>query len=651
LVKAKFYGENINLTVYPEWMIKLGEFGNLDGSKSIQLALSDNTFTSNAQSIELLNDNNDSKNYTRSVSIISDDFYSKPLEYTASETFPQYDYTQQGYDRDFVQKYKTAGYVRITDAQHTAFDVTDILNLNVNEINNKDLIWIAKKSNNDWDIQRITYTGLNIITIKPINNNTQIILGFNGVHNLTVNQYIAISNSQFPILNKVYQVKEIIDSTSVLVNFANASTISRSFTTADQSTVATYGNLYRFVSVRLPSLDNVNSVLPYNEYQTADTVNQLPGDKIFVDNEGSNWKIYEKVDPYKTFRIGSPDTDNNQEFGYKTIARSDGKFLIISAPGSRGATSQGTVYFFSRGENDSGSAFSLTNSYTMSDSTTGTGRLGHSLSMSTDENFVAAGAPYANILTSDGSTRRNNSGLIKLFIWDTVTKAYNEFTTIKPADDSSSANINFGWSHALAEPTIDSDKTVRQKYLLVGAPGYASDTGIVYLYTYTPVEDSTFAAWTQDNSVVSSQAGINKRFGHRMAINDNGDILAVSSVSPDDAGMVEIFVRTSPSNNDSTMLGFTHVQTLKGVSADDSTLNTAFGEDLSMSKDGLTLVISAPGRDNFSQADAGAVYIYKWNADGSTFEISTNSGGGMHLTITKKSCGSRLQVANEVEVE
>ena len=644
LVKAKFYGENINLKVYPEWMIKVGEFGNLDGSKSIQLILSDNNFTSNSQSIELLNDDNDTEDYTRSLSITSDNFYSKPLEYTASNTFSQYDYAQQGYDRDFVQKYKTAGYVRITDTQHTAFNESDLLNLNVNEVNNKDLVWIAKKSNNDWDVQRITYTGLNILTIKPINNNTQVVLGFNGVHNLTVDQYIAISNSQFPILNKVYQVKEIVDATSILVNFANASTISRSFTVTDESTVATYGNLYRFISVRMPSLDTVNDLLPYNEYQIADTVNNLPGDKIFVDNVGSNWKIYEKVNPYTTLRIASPDTEDNQEFGYKTVARSDGKFVAISAPGSRGGTSQGSLNFFSRGDNQAGSVFRLINSYTMSDSTTGTGGLGHSLSISTDENFIVAGAPNANILTSDGSTRRNNSGLIKLFIWNPITKAYDEFTTIKPADDSSSANINFGWSHALAEPTMDSDRNVRQKYLLVGAPGDASDTGIVYLYTYTPVEDSTFAAWTQDNSVVSSQAGTNKRFGHRMAINDNGDILAVSSVSPDDAGMVEIFVRTSPSNGDSTTLGFTHVQTLKGVSAGDSTLNTAFGESLSMSKDGTTLVISAPGRDNLGQADAGAVYVYKWNMDGSTNTYT------LHQTIYSPETATNMQFGSTVHI-
>ena len=639
LVKAKFYGENINLKIYPEWMIKVGEFGNLDSSKSVQFVLSDDTFKSNSQSIELLNDDNQNKEYARSIAVTSDQLYFKPLEYQASETFLQYDYDMQGYDRDVAQKYRTAGYVRTTDAQHTAFNEEDLLNLNINEISNKDLIWIARKTNFDWDVQRITNTNLNLVSIKPFNNNTQVVLLLNGAHNLSVGQYIAVNNSQFPLLNRVYQVREVVDQRSLLVDFQNANTISRSFTVTDESTVVTYGSLYSFISVRLSTLDNVNSLLPYSEYRAADSLNKVPGDKIFVDNVGARWKIYEKVNPYREVKLASPDLDDDQEFGYKIVARSDGKFVVVSAPGSRGLSSKGTLNFYSRRENTAGTAFTLTNSFTMGESITGTGRLGHSLSMSTDENFVVAGAPEAT------QSSMPNAGLIKIYIWDNVTRAYEEFSTIKPAEDSSNTpNMQFGWSHAIAESTENSDRDTRQKYLLVGAPGYANDTGIVYIYTYTPVGDSTEAAWTQDNNVISSQSGANKRFGHRMALNDNGDILAVSSVSPDDAGMVEIFVRTSPSNDSSTIPGFTHVQTLKGVSSGDSTLNTSFGEDLSMSKDGRTLVISAPGRDILQQADVGTVYIYKWNLDGSTNTYT------LHQTIDSPESATNMRFGSTVHI-
>ena len=101
-------------------------------------------------------------------------------------------------------------------------------------------------------------------------------------------------------------------------------------------------------------------------------------------------------------------------------------------------------------------------------------------------------------------------------------------------------------------------------------------------------------------------------------MNDNGDILAVSSQAPGNAGKVEIFVRTSQANDGSTQHSFALAQTLTGVSLDGSSLNTDFGESLAMSKDGTTLIIGAPGVDSGIQTDAGAVYYYKWNVDGST---------------------------------
>ena len=132
------------------------------------------------------------------------------------------------------------------------------------------------------------------------------------------------------------------------------------------------------------------------------------------------------------------------------------------------------------------------------------------------------------------------------------------------------------------------------------------------------VDGSTYDTWTQNLVINSNDPGSSKRFGHKLQANDNGDILAVSSVALGNAGKVEIFVRSSQSSDDSVQHSFTHVQTLTGTVAEDSTLNTNFGESLVMSKDGTTLIIGVPGYDDSSQADAGAIYYYKWNADGST---------------------------------
>ena len=156
--------------------------------------------------------------------------------------------------------------------------------------------------------------------------------------------------------------------------------------------------------------------------------------------------------------------------------------------------------------------------------------------------------------------------------------------------------------------------------MFVGAPGFKdggqADEGRVYMYEWGIGSDgSTYDTWTQNLTISSNDPGPNKRFGHRIAANDNGDILAISSVAPGRAGMVEIYKRTSQSNDDSVEHSFTYVQTLAGVTSDGSTLNTQFGDSLAMSKDGTTLVIGAPGVDGTTQADSGAVYQYKWDAD------------------------------------
>ena len=56
-------------------------------------------------------------------------------------------------------------------------------------------------------------------------------------------------------------------------------------------------------------------------------------------------------------------------------------------------------------------------------------------------------------------------------------------------------------------------------------------------------DGSTYDTWTQNLTITSADPGAGKRFGHRIEANDNGDILAVSSVSTGQAGKVEIYIR------------------------------------------------------------------------------------------------------------
>jgi len=652
ILKAKYEGEDITLDLYPEWMIRTGNFGNTDSIENIQITLKDDEITADPQSIELLDTTNDAVDYPRSDAIVKDDFYYKPVEYTASTTFKRLDYTKEGVSRDTAQVFKTAGYPQLQQVQHTAFNIDEILDLDMNAISTNDLIWVANKSNRDWDVFRITSAGIKIADLHLINDSTQLEITFTGSHNLTAGStttqadYFGISNSEEATLNGVYQISATPDHKTVIIDYdGNVGFIPA---LEDGSTADSYGNIYKFVSVRLASMDNVNDLIDFEIYTDKDDAIEQPGDKVFADADSSGmWRVYEKQDPYTTGLVLSPDASTaEQDFGYRIVARNDGRTVIASAPGK----GQGEVHFLFRSSTEPGTTLQTQSTATMTDNDDNTSRLGESLSISTDENFVVAGAPYTNAVGSDGSTRFMNSGLVKVYIWDPSTFKYGILDTVRAPTDGSTLNenANFGWAHKISEPGITSIRTTADKYMFVSAPGHDNDRGRVYMYTWgVGADGSTYDTWTQDYTIESPAGGSGQRFGHRIQANDNGDIIAVSSLAPGNAGKVEIFIKTSQSNDGSTQNSFALAQTITGVASDGSSINTAFGESIAMSKDGTTLVIGAPGVDGTVHPDAGAIYYYKWNADDSTNTYTLQQTISAPSSSTNMKFGTSLDINND----
>ena len=74
----------------------------------------------------------------------------------------------------------------------------------MNAITANDLIWVANKSNKDWDVLRITSARIKIAELTLINDSSQLEITFTGSHNLTAGStttqadYFGISNSEEP---------------------------------------------------------------------------------------------------------------------------------------------------------------------------------------------------------------------------------------------------------------------------------------------------------------------------------------------------------------------------------------------------------------------------------------------------------------------
>ena len=97
---------------------------------------------------------------------------------------------------------------------------------------------------------------------------------FTGSHGLSAGStntqadYFGISNSEEVTLNGVYRVYSTPDHKTVIIDYAG----NTGFIPAleDGSTADSYGNIYKFISVRLASMDNVNDLLNYADYNDKD---------------------------------------------------------------------------------------------------------------------------------------------------------------------------------------------------------------------------------------------------------------------------------------------------------------------------------------------------------------------------------------------
>ena len=86
--------------------------------------------------------------------------------------------------------------------------------------------------------------------------------------------------------------------------------------------------------------------------------------------------------------------------------------------------------------------------------------------------------------------------------------------------------------------------------MFISSPGANNDTGKVHMYRWSVgVDGSTFDTWKEVVEITPSETHTGHRFGHQVVVNDAGDILAVSSKAPGHAGRVQIFRRTSSTND------------------------------------------------------------------------------------------------------
>lgn len=275
--------------------------------------------------------------------------------------------------------------------------------------------------------------------------------------------------------------------------------------------------------------------------------------------EGRNFWIPTQV-------VTASDAGPNDFFGGSVAMDTNGLYMAVAAQGDNTAGDQGSVYIFFKGSGSWVQQQKLTNP------TTGLNFGVGALTLNADGDYLAVG----------------NIALNVVYIYTRSGSTWTLQATLTGSDTV--AGDQFGFSASFSS-TGD--------YIVIGAPTAdlvsptRTNAGAAYVFTRSGT------VWTQQAKLIASDAESDDNFGEAVVISTNGTFITVGAPREDttgsNAGAIYLYTRS----------GSTWTQNSKRQSSDIAA-NDNFGATLSISNDGLYLLVGAPG-DN---AQVGAVYVF-----------------------------------------
>lgn len=268
----------------------------------------------------------------------------------------------------------------------------------------------------------------------------------------------------------------------------------------------------------------------------------------------------------KSFKLTAFDGAANDYFGYSSAVSADGgTFVVGGYQSDSGEANAGSAYVFD-------SDGSLVAKLVAPDGVLGD-QFGWSVDVSAEGGTIVVGAPGDDDVGS-------GSGAAYVFSRD------GSFVTKLTASDAAGGDL-FG-----ASTSVSGDGNT----IVVGA--YQEDTGAtnsgsVYLYRF----DGT--SWQQDQKLTAFDAATNDFFGQATAVSDDGGTIVVGSSQDDNPAV----------NSGSACVYDANGSLLGKLSAPDAESSDTFGESVSVSGDGTTIVIGAR-LDDDNGSDSGSAYVY-----------------------------------------
>ncbi len=558
-----------HVSIQEEWAIRLGTFGGENTYKEIEFSLDQNKFNQDPQLFEFIYGDNVATS-PRSYLVDQSSLLIKPIDFKGTP-WPTLDVnSSNGTNYLQYQKLPTAGYPRIDDVTFTALYENNILSLGASgSLQEGDTVWVAMDKKGDWSVKRYTKATAKIINYQVDNANNLIQFITDVAHNLELRDFVSISRLQDP-LNGVYEVIGIDTPTTFVV--------STTFNDIPDAEAALDGSLYYFLTTRFSNLDELASIPGIARWRNCEFV--------WVDDDGTgNWVVLEKESAGVPTPIRPFKEDFKQYFGQSIALAPESNLIVISATN----VENGRIYIYRRdllGSSD----IQLDQSYIVEEN------VSDILSVqNVKDSLVVEAMP------------RNHGASIDIWENTSLTTRY----IVSGAPNATGVK----W---IAPGVTFENEPFRKPVAFEYSSSGIFDEGLIKIVKY----DSDNLEFVTDIVLASPVAERASQFGHMVKIiGDTTPFILVSSPGQDQK-TGSVFAYYLDGNQDWQVVLLNNAPFDFRSRVTQISQGSEFGWDIATSKDGNTVVISAPYylKDRL-QAHTGAVFVFQKDAVNYTFTL------------------------------
>ena len=640
-----------NLDFFEEWALRVGQYGANAAFENIEFTLDESLFKNNPQGFELVNsvDNNINDFIIRQI---PSEIYLKPLGYTSQpwpllESRPTY--------------LRSAGFVRQNEVKTVLTTLDKILLEEIDSYETGAYVWVGFEGIS-WNVYRYTQTSIKIVDVTYANSVLTIVT--DSIVDLEPGSYIGIEKVSFKGFYQISKVsgEKIIINTKIegwtpfvsgttVPLFALKTQLADSINLVD-STISKE----RVAGELLWTKDKGDGKWATWEYSPVFSSSVVPpnpiasdllfgrlvsmnseGNVAFVSDTSGQASLYTKpvpgvpwtkaqifLTPVVANDVLGSNPNDKEWFAESAAFSPDGKWLAVGHPKvGLAATKYRGVY-----------NSSLT--YAVGDLVK-EGNIIYEAIVNVSGTHVPSISPTYwtenNLIeTSLGATNTGplQQGAVSVYFKNSIG-LYSHLTTfvspIQELDELFGSKVAFGNNKLFISTGNSASKIYQLNY----------DSRIQASSLYNPVGSSGTTIKVASTSGIKegmTVVGTGFTQGQQVITVNNSTTLTLSAAADGDAYGRLNFVLTSWAYNNLT--GFT-----AGVSGDQ------FGNSLSLTKDGTTLVVSAPA---INSANNGTVFVYKQDSLGAFNLAQTINGSetrfGQGISITDD--GSYLAISSTV---